>query len=187
MYCQNCGSALGEGTKFCPACGKPAGAAPGAATRPVVAAGYGGFWLRFVAWLIDAVMCFIGLILAAFSVGIVIGIVYSAQSVSPYEAQQKAEAIGRSLAFPLLTGVSWLYYALLESSSWQATLGKRALGLAVTDLDGNPISFWRATGRHFAKIISGIIIWIGFIMAGFTEKKQALHDLMAGCLVVKRG
>ena len=76
--------------------------------------------------------------------------------------------------------LKWLYYALLESSSWQATVGKKALGLEVTDLEGRRISFGRATGGFFGKIISAMILYIGFIMAGFTEKKQALHDMMAG-------
>jgi len=79
--------------------------------------------------------------------------------------------------------VSWIYEAALESSSYQATLGKMALGLKVTDLAGNRISFARATGRHFAKYVSGMIFFIGYIMAGFTERKQALHDMIAGTLV----
>jgi uncharacterized RDD family membrane protein YckC len=73
----------------------------------------------------------------------------------------------------------------LESSSMQATLGKMALGLKVTDLNGKQISFGKATGRYFAKIISAIILLIGFIMVAFTEKKQGLHDMIAGTLVVK--
>jgi len=81
---------------------------------------------------------------------------------------------------------TWLYYALMESSKHQATIGKLALGLKVTDMNGQRISFARATGRYFGKIISGMILLIGYIMAGFTEKKQALHDIMANCLVVKR-
>jgi len=84
------------------------------------------------------------------------------------------------------TVLNWLYYALLESSAWQATLGKKALGLEVTDLEGRRISFGRATGRFFAKMISALILWIGFIMAGFTEKKQALHDMIAGTLVIRK-
>jgi uncharacterized RDD family membrane protein YckC len=80
----------------------------------------------------------------------------------------------------------WLYFALLESSSWQGTLGKKALGLIVTDMMGRRISFARATGRHFAKIISGMILLIGYLMAGFTERKQALHDMIAGCLVFRK-
>ena len=84
------------------------------------------------------------------------------------------------------TILHWLYFALMESSTWQGTLGKKALGLEVTDLEGRRISFGRATGRFFAKIISALILWIGFIMAGFTEKKQALHDMIAGTLVIRK-
>ena len=82
--------------------------------------------------------------------------------------------------------LSWIYYASLESSAWQATLGKKILGLKVTDLAGNRISFGRASGRFFGKILSGMIIGIGFLMAGFTERKQALHDILAGCLVLRQ-
>jgi uncharacterized RDD family membrane protein YckC len=81
----------------------------------------------------------------------------------------------------LLTMVSWLYWAVMESSAWQATLGKKMFGLKVTDLQGRRISFARATGRYFGKII-----FVGFIFVAFTEKKQALHDIIAGCLVVKK-
>jgi uncharacterized RDD family membrane protein YckC len=80
---------------------------------------------------------------------------------------------------------NWIYEASMESSTKQATVGKMALGLKVTDLEGRRISFARATGRHFAKLISGIILLIGYIMAGFTERKQALHDMIAGTLVVR--
>ncbi|QIG54977.1 RDD family protein [Altererythrobacter sp. BO-6] len=67
----------------------------------------------------------------------------------------------------------------------QGTPGKRALGLIVTDLDGGRISPMRAVGRYFAKILSTIILFIGFIMIGFTERKQGLHDMIAGTLVQK--
>jgi uncharacterized RDD family membrane protein YckC len=82
--------------------------------------------------------------------------------------------------------MSWIYYALLESSVWQATIGKKLLGLKVTDLAGNRISFARASGRFFGKILSGMILGIGFLMAGFTQRKQALHDILAGCLVLRQ-
>jgi uncharacterized RDD family membrane protein YckC len=90
-----------------------------------------------------------------------------------------------------LAGVSvigqWLYCGYLESGEKQATWGKQALNLYVTDLSGNRISFGRASGRFFAKIISGLIpLGIGYIMAGFTERKQALHDMIASCLVLRR-
>lgn len=80
----------------------------------------------------------------------------------------------------------WLYFALFESSAKQSTLGKRVLNLYVTDLSGNRISFGRATGRHFAKLISSATLLIGYMMAGWTEKKQALHDMIAGTLVMRR-
>jgi uncharacterized RDD family membrane protein YckC len=74
----------------------------------------------------------------------------------------------------------------MESSSKRATLGKMALGIIVTDLEGKRISFGRATGRFFSKILSGIIIYIGFIMVAFTDKKQGLHDMIAGTLVIAK-
>ncbi|MCI0556277.1 MAG: RDD family protein, partial [Anaerolineae bacterium] len=63
---------------------------------------------------------------------------------------------------------------------------KMALGIVVTDMNGNRISFGRATGRYFGKILSGLIIYIGYIMVAFTEKKQGLHDMMASCLVLNK-
>jgi uncharacterized RDD family membrane protein YckC len=91
---------------------------------------------------------------------------------------------GMVLAGIATTVAGWLYFALMESSAKGATLGKRALGIKVTDMSGNRISFGRATGRYFGKIVSGVILYIGFLMAGFTQQKQALHDIMASCLVV---
>lgn len=87
------------------------------------------------------------------------------------------------VGFAFSACANWIYEAAMESSSKQATLGKMALGLKVTDLEGRRISFARATGRHFAKLLSGMILLIGYIMAGFTERKQALHDMIAGTLV----
>jgi len=94
--------------------------------------------------------------------------------------------LGGGVTFILLVYGSWLYEAFLESSSYQATLGKMIFGMKVTDLNGDRISFERATGRHFAKWLSGVILCIGYIMVGFTERKQGLHDLLAGTLV-RRG
>jgi uncharacterized RDD family membrane protein YckC len=83
--------------------------------------------------------------------------------------------------------VSWLYFAKMESSEKQATIGKKAMGIYVTDVNGQRLTFGRATGRFFAKIISSMVpLYIGFIMAGFTQKKQALHDMIAGTLVWHR-
>ncbi len=82
--------------------------------------------------------------------------------------------------------IEWLYFAFMESSNKQATLGKIIVGIKVTDLDGNKISFGKATGRYFGKFLSGLILCFGYFMAGFTEKKQALHDILASCLVINK-
>lgn len=92
---------------------------------------------------------------------------------------------------PIMGGVMtvvmlWFYFALFESSSKQATPGKMAFHIIVTDLNGNRISLGRASGRFWAKLVSGLTIGIGYLMAGFTQKKQALHDMIAGTLVVKK-
>jgi len=147
---------------------------------------YAGFWLRVVAFIIDAlVLYFVGRILFlpfAASMGM-----RGMMMGRPPDLQALLPMIRAMIRLTLLrTILNWLYYALLESSAWQATLGKKALGLEVTDLDGNRISFGRATGRFFAKIISSIILGIGYLMAGFTEKKQALHDILAGTLVIRK-
>lgn len=155
---------------------------------------YAGFWLRFVAYLIDYfILQFIGFILALPFIG---GIVFAAiglGKVEHYDGFNEntflgiAGILGMVLLLALIElAAGWLYYALMESSKNQGTLGKMALNLAVTDLEGNRISFARASGRFFGKIISRMILYIGFILAGLTEKKQALHDMMAGCLVVRK-
>ena len=82
--------------------------------------------------------------------------------------------------------VGWLYYALMECASRQGTVGKMALGIKVTDLYGRPITFARATGRYFGKFISAIIFLVGYLMVALSPKKQGLHDMIAGCLVVNR-
>ena len=81
--------------------------------------------------------------------------------------------------------INWLYSAVLESSTWQATVGKKAMSLVVTDSAGQRIGFGRATGRYFGKFISSLILGIGFLMVGWTRRKQGLHDMMASTLVYK--
>jgi uncharacterized RDD family membrane protein YckC len=135
---------------------------------------YAGFWRRFAAWFIDTIILMVGGLIISFAFGVVITRV----GVSG----ESREGAGKILG--ILVG--WLYHALMESSTRQATLGKMALGLMVTDLNGQRVSFARATGRHFAKIVSALILFIGFIMAGFTSRKQALHDMIASCLVVRQ-
>jgi len=147
---------------------------------------YAGFWLRFLAYLIDSLVLSVPAVFFVFLM-----FVGMAGSLSQIERRNEVVPVLGSILFFILFYVLlfaglWLYYAIMESSSWQATLGKKALNLQVTDLDGRRISFGRASGRFFGKLISGMILNIGYIMAGFTEKKQALHDMIAGCLVLRR-
>lgn len=86
----------------------------------------------------------------------------------------------------MLLLLMWIYYAAFESSAWQATPGKKLLRLYVTDLSGHPIAFSRASFHNIGRMISEMTFWVGYIPAGFTEKKQALHDIIAGCLVLRR-
>lgn len=144
---------------------------------------YAGFWLRFVAVIIDSLV----LMVCGCIVGGCIGGAIGATGGMHRGANGPELPIASQLLINLITTIiGWLYFALMESGPWQATLGKKALGLVVTDLEGRRITFLRATGRYFAKWISTIILLVGYIMAGFTEKKQALHDIIASTLVIKR-
>lgn len=89
------------------------------------------------------------------------------------------------LVIGILAAIGCLYYTVFEASSWQATPGKRILRLYVADLNGQRVTFGRALLRNLARQISGIL-FIGYLVAGFTEKKQALHDIISGCLVLRR-
>lgn len=138
---------------------------------------YAGFWWRVLAYFIDYVI----IVVAFFIIGGVLGLGFGLSSAN-------AATIGTLTLFLVLVafvGV-WLYHALGESSRWKGTFGKRACGLVVVDETGNQISFGRATGRYFAKVISGIILCVGYMMAGWTRRKQGLHDMIAGTLVLRR-
>jgi len=143
---------------------------------------YAGFWRRVIAYFIDAIVLSIVL-------GIVFGILGAIAGAAlrggdSDNAGGVIASLGAVLYVVLIIAV-WLYFALMESSAKQATLGKMALSIKVTDLDGHRIGFGKATGRFFGKIISGMILYIGYMMAGWTAKKQALHDMMAGTLVIR--
>jgi len=148
---------------------------------------YAGFWLRLVAYIIDAIILGMAGVIAFFP--LFRANIHAFTTQNPWEVYT---SMSRPLfAIRLLAlMLSWIYYASMESSSWQATLGKKILGLRVTDLAGNRITFRitfaRASGRFFGKILSGMILGIGFLMAGFTARKQALHDILAGCLVLRQ-
>ena len=131
---------------------------------------YAGFWLRFLASLIDGIV--FGLIcsvVSAFFIGFSSSSGLSEETITSYV----------SLILP------WLYYAIEESSERQATIGKRAMGIKVTNLSGNRVTFIKASVRYFATYLSVLSFFIGFLMAAFTKRKQALHDLIPKTLVVK--
>ncbi|HEY6940661.1 RDD family protein [Dokdonella sp.] len=160
----------------------PTAAAP--QRLPAGAAIHAGFWRRLTATLVDGLL--IGLVMGAVQVAVGIGAVGGIVSAGDAGAALST-MIGSMLLFFAFAFIGqWLYFALFESSAMQATPGKRALGLKVVDEVGARIGFGRATGRYFGKIVSGAIFYVGFLMAGFTERKQALHDLMASTLVVFR-
>lgn len=205
MYCSKCGNEISSAASFCATCGQPVSAlAPPAPSviapslpQPVAATAYGGvayagFWLRFVAYLIDGFISGVGFLvllvplLVLSGAGSILGRIGSGEDID----DNTAAFFGIGLIFGfigIVLLVSWLYYALSESSSWQATPGKKILNLKVTDMGGQPITFARASGRYFAKIITHMIpLEIGFILAGFTEKKQAVHDMIASCLVLRK-
>lgn len=124
---------------------------------------YAGFWKRVVALLVDSVIVIILLIpIALFSLVDSLVWVYYVGSIS----------------------LNWLYFAFFESSGWRATPGKKLLQINVVNLNGDRITFARATGRYFAKFFSAIILGVGYLMAAFTGKKQALHDIIADTLVI---
>ena len=87
--------------------------------------------------------------------------------------------------YAIIIGLNLVYFGVMESSSYQATFGKRALGLKVVDKNFERLTLGNALGRYLAKIPSALILGIGYFMAGWTEKKQALHDMIASTYVVK--
>ncbi|MEP7133016.1 MAG: RDD family protein [Acidobacteriota bacterium] len=163
-----------------PAAAVPVTAMPAIA---VPAVSYAGFWIRAAAAVID---CLIVLLLW-FATDAMIRL-SAGVPVSPLWKESSDATIGLNCAENFVELVVWwLYVALSESSEAQATIGKRALRLRVTDTVGRRISFARASSRNFAKILSSLILFVGFVMAAFTRRKQALHDLMAETVVLKIG
>ena len=150
---------------------------------------YAGFWLRFVAYIIDAILINIvtSIINSALGVNMFAALI-SNPDASPEESMEMLTTMLPSVmqASAIAMVITFLYFAYMESSKHQGTLGKIALGLKVTDMNGQKIDFVKALTRNIAKILSAILLLIGYIMAGFTEKKQALHDVLTGCLVVKK-
>jgi uncharacterized RDD family membrane protein YckC len=176
MFCPKCGHPNLEAAESCQKCGAalavdsaaPAATAPSAKAIDV----YAGFWKRLAAFILDYVILTATFIFLGAVIGLLIG--------APDSANEGVDAVSSIVG----AVIWWLYYAIMESSGRQATLGKIAVRIKVVDRRGGRISFARATGRHFAKLLSTLALFIGYLMAAFTSRKQALHDMIAGCLVV---
>jgi uncharacterized RDD family membrane protein YckC len=213
VYCSRCGATMGDSAAFCSSCGQAVGGAVVAMQTPMANAAvvtpagirravppayaevprveYAGFWLRLFAFMIDNFIVGVGFIL------ILIPLIFLTPLrglLSEIHFDEDPSDMGTFafvglifLAATVSLVATWLYHALMESSEWQATVGKKALGMVVTDMEGKRVTFWRSTGRHFGKIVTNLIpMFIGYIMAGFTERKQALHDMLAGCVVLHK-
>jgi uncharacterized RDD family membrane protein YckC len=144
----------------------------------------GGFWIRFVAYLLDA---FIMTIAAVVIVGIFIAVILLVDE-SIDDSKDSPVIIGSVIVMVLaLLVINWLYEALMTSSRRGATLGKQALGLRIARADGAQLSFGRATARHFLKVVITPLVpfAIGYLMAAFTARKRALHDVLADTLVIR--
>jgi len=199
ITCEKCAADIPEGASFCAKCETPLNVAqigpvyvpPNAAPPEVIPAipgipvlpprpAFAGFWLRAIACCIDTVLIATVFILGASFFPAFFDKLMPPSSVSFTNMPQPSP-----LVIALLVSVGCLYYTLFEASSWQATPGKRIMRLYVTDLNGRRLTIGRALLRNLARQISGVF-FIGYLITGFTEKKQALHDILAGCLVLRR-
>ena len=202
-FCTNCGRSLMPTMRICPECGnKRFSAMPPAITKsanptPVMHVGqkasyinqnaaspttpkFAGFWFRTLASIIDGVLCQLLIIFIVAPIGFSLGL----QLADSYSLSE-IEMIGYGTGFVLGGLIQWLWFTVAESSKWQATIGKKMVGLKVTGEIGERISFGKANGRYWSKILSTLILGVGFLMVAFTEKKQGLHDKIAGTLVIK--
>ncbi|MBK6765567.1 MAG: RDD family protein [bacterium] len=169
MHCPHCSKVNSEDASYCAHCGRELPriapqADPATHSLNVAPVQYAGFWRRVLASLIDGLL--LSLVTGSFT--------------------WTVDFDDFKISFVLAVVVQWLYFALLEISNLQATLCKMAIGIVVTDEQYRRLNFPRATARFFGKFLSGIILGIGFIMAGFTQKKQALHDILADTLVLQK-
>ena len=183
IFCNQCGQQSAAGATFCTRCGGSlvpgVGTVAAQAFRP--ASAYAGFWMRFLAVFIDGLILFAVTLPVRLILHVPMGFMsHRAPGFNPLMA---LPLIGLGMLISVVTG--WLYEAYFISSERQATLGKMALGIRVTTDTGQRLTFMHATGRHFAKWVSSFTLLVGYIMAAFTQRKQALHDLIAGTVVVK--
>lgn len=201
MFCPKCGKETDASGKFCQWCGADIGSLPAPAS-PVVTQEeedgpdigvYAGLGRRFVAFIVDIIIILLFDLVAMAVLGLTRGIqnsyFYFVQHIAVDTLTPEgtmAALLGSILAAYgiVLIVIPWLYFAGFESSRSRATPGKLLMHIVVTDMTGNKPTFARVTLRHFAKFVSALIIFIGFLMIGLTQRRQGLHDRIAGCLVL---
>ena len=151
---------------------------------------YAGFWKRFGAILIDGILLSIVQYVVLTPILVSMGVVSDVTDIANGGGDPMALVTKLMAIFSVSSMIGWvvniLYFTFMESSNYQATIGKLALGIKVTDLGGQKLDFVKSLVRNLSKIVSSFILLIGYIMAGFTEKKQALHDMIAGTLVINK-
>lgn len=181
MYCVQCGQWVADGETACPRCGTavhgtaigPLPAAPAPAAAPVPELRYGGFWRRLATGIVDGIVLFFPFAIVRVLMG---GDVWGAGGLWANDAWR----------WSLVNGLlGWLYCALLESSPAQGTLGQQLLGLRVCNYRLGRVGFGRATGRHFGQVLSALTCGLGYLVQLFTKRRQTLHDLIAGCVLVR--
>jgi uncharacterized RDD family membrane protein YckC len=201
MFCPKCGKETDASGKFCQWCGADIGSVPTPVSPAVIheevdgpdIGVYAGLGRRFVAFIVDIIIILLFDVVAIAVLGMTRGIqnayFYFIQHV-PVE-QLTTEGTRNAMLGSVLAAygialvvIPWIYHAGFESSRSQATPGKLLMGIVVTDMAGNKPTLARVTLRHFAKFISALIFFIGFLMIGLTKKRQGLHDKIAGCLVL---
>lgn len=152
---------------------------------------YAGFWKRLAAYILDAILLYIPSVLIEKMFGGDVATAALERAVAASAGNPELVLAAQQQYYAtmwpaLLIGalIAWAYFAICESSAWQGTIGKLALGIRVTDLHGARISLARAIGRYPGKFLSAFILCIGFLMVAWTQRKQGLHDMLAGTLVL---
>lgn len=194
-FCSECGQAAApeELARFgdrlvCPKCKNAYAQKLREGVGPAGLVRYGGFWLRFVAVMIDGIILAIPMaIIQRLLLGSMRASVFTPNpNATPDEALAMLGPMFGLLGIAALVGiVLGCTYETFFVVKYGATPGKMALGLKVVRPDGSGIDVGRAIGRYFAKMLSAIIIYIGYIMAGFDAQKRALHDMICDTRVIK--
>lgn len=186
IYCDRCGLASATDAQFCQRCGNSLWSRPSVIAVPAVTSvlaaptgpRYAGFWVRTLAFFLDWLL----LSMAGYASLPMVG-----SALAFAHMRLGVPVPGRLARISAALAIAWIYRAGMESSRFQATVGKAILQLKVTDLAGRAISFSQASFRHICRsLVGGLTLGIGLAVAGFDLRKRGLHDKLAGTLVLYR-